>query len=89
MAVHLVRFARICPVQVSLERRPPLLPLRTSFPTGCSRHTQLSIAREFLEDRYVADVARDRLAAIRSGEEDLIPEEDFWAQADGIMARRK
>lgn len=43
---------------------------------------------EALEDRYVADVAHNRLAAIRSGEEELIPEEDFWAQADAIMARR-
>jgi hypothetical protein len=44
---------------------------------------------EALEDSYVADEARRRLAAIRSGEEELIPEEDFWTQADAIMARRK
>jgi hypothetical protein len=44
---------------------------------------------EALEERFVADVARDRLAAIRSGEEELIAEEDFWAEADAIMARRK
>jgi hypothetical protein len=44
---------------------------------------------EALEERYLADVARARLAAIRAGEDELIPEEDFWAQADAIMAQRK
>jgi hypothetical protein len=41
-----------------------------------------------LEDRRVAEIASDRLQAIRGGEEELLDEESFWARADEMMARK-
>jgi PHD/YefM family antitoxin component YafN of YafNO toxin-antitoxin module len=48
-----------------------------------------SFLMDALEERYLANSARERLAAIRSGEEELISDDDFWAQADALMAERK
>lgn len=49
----------------------------------------MEILQEALEDRYIGQVAGERLQAIQAGEEELLDEEDFWAQADAIMTTRE
>ncbi len=49
----------------------------------------MEILQEAPEDRYIGHVAGERLQAIRSGEEELLDEKDFWVQADAAMTARR
>ena len=48
----------------------------------------MAVLEETLEDRRMAQVAGRRLKRIRSGEDDLLEADDFFAQSDAIMAAR-
>jgi len=48
----------------------------------------MAVLEETLENRRMAQVAGRRLKRIRSGDDDLLEADDFFAQADAIMAAR-
>lgn len=49
----------------------------------------MAILEEALADRQIAAVASARLAAVRAGDDDLLDEKDFFAQADARQAVRQ
>jgi uncharacterized FAD-dependent dehydrogenase len=66
------------------------------YVTSGNRHVGTIISPEMTEllvealaDRALYDVASSRLEAIRAGEDQLLDEDDFWAHADRVMARKK
>lgn len=49
----------------------------------------MAVLEETLEDRRMAQVAGRRLKSVRSGDDDLLEADEFFAQADAIMAARQ
>ena len=75
---------------VEMAQERPVYLLRDGEPVGgIVSMEMLDILQEALEDGYVAQVARERLDAIREGAEDLIDEEEFWARADAVVGSRR
>ncbi|HEX8453840.1 MAG TPA: hypothetical protein VF647_17185 [Longimicrobium sp.] len=68
----------------------PVYLLRDGEPVGGIVSLEmLELLQDVLEDRYLSDVAAQRLQRIRDGGEDLLDEDDFWMRADQIMGQRK
>jgi len=68
----------------------PVFLLRDGEPVGGLVSMQMmEILQEALEDLYIADVARKRLDAARAGRDELLDEEEFWTEADAILAARR
>lgn len=80
------------PARQTIEKaqEKPVYLLRDGEPVGgiVSIH-MLELLQDVLEDRYISDMAEQRLEAIRDGSDELLDEDEFWAQADAIMASRK
>lgn len=67
----------------------PVYLLRDGEPVGGIVSLRLlELLQDVLEDRYVSGVAEQRLQAIRDGSDRLLDEDDFWTQADAIMAEK-
>lgn len=75
---------------IEKAQEKPVYLLRDGEPVGGLVSIEmLELLQDVLEDRYISDVAQQRLAAIRDGSDDLLDADDFWAQADAVMAARK
>lgn len=75
---------------IEKAQEKPVYLLRDGEPVGGIVSLEmLELLQDVLEDRYLSDVAGQRLQAIRDGSDELLDEEDFWARADQIMNRRK
>lgn len=71
------------------QERPVYL-LRDGEPVGGIVSIEmLEVLQDVLEDRYISDVAQQRLQALRDGTDNLLDEDEFWARADAVMAQRK
>lgn len=46
----------------------------------------MSLVEDLLEDQALAKVAQERVTAVESGSEALLDEDDFFAQADAMLA---
>jgi PHD/YefM family antitoxin component YafN of YafNO toxin-antitoxin module len=75
---------------IEKAKERPVYLLRDGEPVGGLVSMQMmEILQEALEDLYIADVARKRLEAVRTGKEELLDEDEFWAEAGKILARRR
>lgn len=75
---------------IEKAQEKPVYLLRDGEPVGGIVSIEmLELLQDVLEDRYISDVAQQRLQALRDGTDELLDEDDFWAQADAIMAARK
>jgi hypothetical protein len=75
---------------IEKAQEKPVYLLRDGEPVGGIVSIEMiELLQDVLEDRYIADVARQRLEALRNGTDDLLDEDDFWAQAEAVMAARK
>lgn len=71
------------------QERPVYL-LRDGEPVGGIVSIEmLEVLQDVLEDRYISDLARQRLQSLREGTDDLLDEDEFWVHADAVMAQRK
>jgi PHD/YefM family antitoxin component YafN of YafNO toxin-antitoxin module len=75
---------------IEMAQEKPVYLLRDGEPVaGIVSIEMLELLQDVLEDRYVSDVAQQRLQALRDGTDELLDEDDFCARADAIMATRK
>jgi PHD/YefM family antitoxin component YafN of YafNO toxin-antitoxin module len=75
---------------IEKAQEKPVYLMRDGEPVaGIVSLAMLELLYEALEERYITAVAQQRLKAVRAGDDELLEEEDFWAQADAIMANRK
>lgn len=75
---------------IQKAQEKPVYLLRDGEPVGgIVSIDMIELLQDVLEDRYISDVAQQRLEAIRDGSDELLDADEFWAQADGIMASRK
>lgn len=75
---------------IQKAQEKPVYLLRDGEPVGgIVSIDMIELLQDVLEDRYIADTAQHRLQAIRDGSDELLEEDEFWAQADAIMASRK
>ena len=75
---------------IQMAQEKPVYLLRDGEPVGgIVSIDMLELLQDVLEDRYISDIAQQRLEAIRDGSDELLDEDEFWAQADAIMASRK
>jgi PHD/YefM family antitoxin component YafN of YafNO toxin-antitoxin module len=75
---------------IEKAQEKPVYLLRNGEPVGGIVSIEmLELLQDVLEDRYIADVAHQRLQALRDGTDELLNEDDFWARADAVMAARK
>jgi hypothetical protein len=74
---------------VERAQRKPVYLLRDGHPIGGVVNMEMmELLYDVLEERYITNIAAARLDAIRSGDDDLLDEDEFWARADAIMADR-
>lgn len=74
---------------VGASQRGPVYLVRDGQPVaGLINMEMMAVLEEALEDRRMARVAGARLQAIRSGEETLLEEDEFWAEVDARGAGR-
>jgi PHD/YefM family antitoxin component YafN of YafNO toxin-antitoxin module len=75
---------------IEKAQEKPVYLLRDGEPVGGIVSIEmLELLQDVLEDRYISDVAQQRLQALRDGTDELLDEDDFWTRADAIMAARK
>jgi PHD/YefM family antitoxin component YafN of YafNO toxin-antitoxin module len=75
---------------IQKAQEKPVYLLRDGEPVGGIVSIEmLEMIQDVLEDRYISDVAQQRLQAIRDGSDELLDADEFWSQADAIMASRK
>jgi PHD/YefM family antitoxin component YafN of YafNO toxin-antitoxin module len=75
---------------IEKAQEKPVYLLRDGAPVaGIVSIEMLELLQDILEDRYLSEVAQQRLQAVRDGVDDLLDEEEFWARADAIVASRK
>lgn len=75
---------------IEKAQEKPVYLLRDGEPVGgLVSIDMLELLQDVLEDRYISDVAQQRLEAIREGSDELLDADEFWAQADAVMASRK
>ena len=75
---------------IEKAQEKPVYLLRDGEPVGGIVSIEMvELLQDVLEDRYISDVAHQRLQALRDGDDELLDEGAFWAQADAIMAARK
>jgi PHD/YefM family antitoxin component YafN of YafNO toxin-antitoxin module len=75
---------------IEKAQEKPVYLLRNGEPVGGIVSIEmLELLQDVLEDRYIADVAHQRLQALRDGTDELLNEDDFWARADAVMTARK
>jgi PHD/YefM family antitoxin component YafN of YafNO toxin-antitoxin module len=71
------------------QERPVYL-LRDGQPVGgIVSMEMLELLLDVLEDRYISDLAQERLQSLRDGTDAQLDEDEFWARADAAMAQRK
>lgn len=75
---------------IEKAQEKPVYLLRDGEPIGGIVSLEmLELLQDVLEDRYLSDVAAQRLRGIRDGGDELLDEEDFWTRADQIMSQGK
>jgi hypothetical protein len=75
---------------VEKAQEKPVYLLRAGEPIGCIVSLEmLDLVQDVLEDRYISSVAGQRLQAIRKEQNGLVDEEEFWARADGVLAKKR
>jgi len=71
---------------IEMAQEKPVYIVRDGEPVGgIVSMEMLEILHEALEERYIAQVARERLEAVRGGSETLVEEAEFWSRADQIV----
>ncbi len=55
---------------------------------GIVSMTMMKFLEDAIADRQMAGIAEHRLRSITKGEDDLLDAEDFFAEADAVMATR-
>lgn len=75
---------------IKMAQEKPVYLLQDGEPVaGIVSIEMIELLHDVLEDRYISDVAQQRLQALRDGTDELLDENDFWAQADAIIASRE
>ena len=75
---------------IEKAQEKPVYLLRDGEPIGGIVSLEmLELLQDVLEDRYLSDMAAQRLQRIRDGIDELLDEKDFWTRADQILTQRK
>lgn len=75
---------------IQKAQEKPVYLLRDGEPVGGIVSIEMmELLQDVLEERYISDLAQQRLQALRAGTDELLDDDDFWARADAIMATRK
>lgn len=75
---------------IQKAQEKPVYLLRDGEPVGgIVSIDMIELLQDVLEDRYISDVAQQRLEAIRDGSDELLDADEFWARADASVASRK
>lgn len=75
---------------IERAQEKPVYVLRDGKPVGGIVSVEmLELLQDVLEERYISEVAQQRLRAIGDGADELLDDDEFWRQADRIMTSRK